>query len=120
MGLWAVILEETGEFIGQCGLTIQDCFGEKVIEVGYLFERAHWHHGYALEAAMACRDYAFREYNAGEVFSIIRDTNAPSVRVALRNGMQPRGSFVKHYRGIDMPHIVYSIRRDEWSKFITP
>lgn len=36
-GLWAVILKETGEFIGQCGLTMQDCEGRQVLEVGYLF-----------------------------------------------------------------------------------
>ena len=119
-GLWAMVRKDTGEMIGQCGLTWQDAGGEQVLEVGYLLQRAHWHQGYATEAAVACRDYAFNVLHAPEVYSIIRDTNAPSVRVALRNGMQPRGSFVKHYRGIDMPHIVYSIRRDEWSKFITP
>ena len=34
-GLWAVILKESGELIGQCGLTMQDAaeFGE-VVEVG--------------------------------------------------------------------------------------
>lgn len=40
-GLWAVILKETGELIGQCGLTMQDGgnFG-RVLEVGYIFTGA--------------------------------------------------------------------------------
>ena len=33
-GLWAVILKETGEFIGQCGITMQDCNGTEVPEIG--------------------------------------------------------------------------------------
>lgn len=111
-GLWAVVLKSTGEMIGQCGVTLQDCLGRQVQEVGYLFQKAHWHRGYATEAAMACRDYAFSTLHAGEVFSIIRDTNTASRRVAQRNGMQVTGSFVKHYRGVDMPHLVFSVKRN--------
>lgn len=113
-GLWAVLLKETGEWIGQCGITMQDCGGKWVKEVGYLFERAYWHHGYATEAAVACRDYAFEQLGADEVYSIIRDTNTASQNVAKRNGMTVRGQFVKHYYNVDMPHLIYSIRRSEW------
>ena len=31
------------------------------------------------------------------------DTNIASQKVALRNGMNPIDSIVKHYRGVDMP-----------------
>lgn len=110
-GLWAVVMKETGEVIGQCGLTYQDADGVRVVEVGYLFQRAFWHRGYATEAARACRDYAFDQVGVDTVYSIIRDTNIPSQKVALRNGMKPEGSFVKRYRDIDMPHIVYAVSR---------
>ena len=112
-GLWAVILKEGGSFIGQCGLTMQEYGGERVVEVGYLFARAYWHRGYATEAARACRDYAFAELGVNEVFSLIRTTNEASKRVAVRNGMVPRGEFSKHYYGIDMPHIAHSVTRAE-------
>ncbi len=112
-GLWAVVLKQTGELVGQCGLTLQDWEGRTVPEVGYLFQKAHWHKGYATEAAIACRDYAFARLGMDEVFSIIRDTNIPSQNVAKRNGMRVRGQFVKHYYGMDMPHLVYSVRRGE-------
>lgn len=116
-GLWAVILKESDKMIGQCGLTIQECMGQKVIEVGYLFEKAYWHKGYATEAAVACRNYAFENLGVNEVFSIIRDNNTASRSVAIRNGMTERSSFVKHYYGIDMPHIVYSIKREEIKEY---
>lgn len=112
-GLWAVVLKETGEMIGQCGLTVQDCDGKDVVEVGYLFDRAFWHRGYATEAARACRDLAFGQLGVDEVFSIIRDNNSASQAVALRNGMTARGTIVKHYYGMDMPHIVFSVGREE-------
>jgi [ribosomal protein S5]-alanine N-acetyltransferase len=110
-GLWAVVLKETGEMIGQCGLTMQYWGAREVLEIGYLFKKKHWHHGYASEAAAVCRKYAFEKLGAEEVFSIIRDTNTASQNVAKRNGMALAGSFVKHYRGVDMPHVVYSVRR---------
>lgn len=114
-GLWAVICKETGELIGQCGLTWQDWNGRQVLEVGYLFRRDAWGRGYATEAAVACRNYAFETLNAPEVFSIIRDSNLPSRRVAERNGMAAVGRQVKHYYGMDMPHLVYRIGREEWA-----
>ena len=46
LGLWAVVLRETGRMIGQCGLTWQEADGRTVLEVGYLFSQAYWHRGY--------------------------------------------------------------------------
>lgn len=110
-GLWAVILKETKEFIGQCGLTMQDYKNEQVLEVGYLFQKSFWHRGYATEAAQACKEYAFSKLGAEEVYSIIRDTNLPSQKVALRNKMTLCGKVVKHYYNMDMPHLVFSVKR---------
>ena len=103
-GLWAVVLKETGEVIGQCGLTMQPWKNEEVLEIGYLFQRQFWHNGYATEAAAACKKYAFEVLKADEVCSIIRDTNIPSQKVAERNGMTKADEWTKHYRGVDMPH----------------
>lgn len=112
-GLWLVVLKDTDEVIGQCGLTMQDCNGKQVLEIGYLFQKAYWHKGYATETAVACKKYAFETLKAKEVFSIIRDNNIPSQKVAKRNGMKVVDQFVKHYYGMDMPHFVFSIKCDE-------
>ncbi len=110
-GLWAVVLKETDEMIGQCGLTMQNFKEDKLLEIGYLFLKEHWHHGYASEAAIACRAYAFDKLNANEVYSIIRDTNIPSQNVAIRNGMTCIDHFTKHYRGFDMPHLLFCVKK---------
>ena len=112
-GLWAAVLKETGEMIGQCGLTMQPWRDGQVLEIGYLFRRAFWHRGYAVEAAAACRRYAFETLGAEEVCSIVRDTNTASQNVALRNGMRRRDQWTKRYRGVDMPHYRYVACRGE-------
>ena len=87
--------------------------GAEVLEIGYLFQRDCWHRGYATEAARACKAYAFDTLGAAEASSLIRDANLPSQRVALRNGMTPRDTMVKHYRGVEMPHTRYAVSRTE-------
>lgn len=110
-GLWAAVLKDGGEMIGQCGITYQDLGNERVPETGYLFQKKFWHSGYATEAAQACNRYAFDVLGMAEIYSIIRDNNLPSRKVAERNGMEICGSITKHYYGIDMPHVVYRLKR---------
>lgn len=112
-GLWAVVLKESGDMIGQCGVTMQTTPQGEVPEIGYLFEKAHWRKGYAIEAARAAKEYAFNVLKFDEVFTIIRDNNIPSQNVAKRNGMTERGRLTKHYWGMDMPHILFSVKKDE-------
>lgn len=116
-GLWAVVLKETDEMIGQCGLTMQDFKEKQVLEIGYLFQRQFWHKGYASEAAEGSKQYAFDVLNEVEVYSIIRDINTASMNVAIRCGMTIRGRIVKHYYGVDMPHYVFSVKNP--TKLIT-
>ena len=110
-GLWAAVRKTGDELIGQCGLTMQPWKGREVLEIGYLFQRSYWHQGAAMESASACTESAFRMLHASEVCSIIRDTNIPSQNVALRNGMAAADCWVKHYRGVDMPHNRYVVGR---------
>ena len=112
-GLWAVILKNTNEFIGQCGITVQDIGARQILEIGYLFRKDFWHKGYATESAVRCKEYAFEELKAEEVYSIIRDNNIMSQRVAERNGMKPVGTIIKHYYGMDMKHIIYRSGKDD-------
>ncbi len=110
-GLWAVVLKETGEMIGQCGLTLQPWADGQVLELGYLFARDHWHRGYATEAALACMDYAFTHLEADSVCSIIRDTHVASRRVAERCGMQAVEQEAKVFRDVEMTFVLYRAAR---------
>ena len=53
------------------------------------------------------KEYAFTKFHAPWVFSIIRDNNAASIKVAERNGMIKTGVIVKQYYHMDMRHFVY-------------
>lgn len=110
-GLWAVTLRSTGTMIGQCGITIQNIMDTDVPEVGYLFNREHWHQGFAIESAAACRDFAFDALNVERLWCQVRDTNIASMNVAIRLGMTVRGRFIKEYRGASMPHYAFSMDR---------
>jgi len=111
-GLWAVVLKETNEILGQCGLTIQDLNGNEYLEIGYLFKKKHWHKGYAVEAAMGCKKYAFEKLNAEKVYSIIRDTNIASQNVAKRIGMEISEIIYKLYYNMEIKHYIYEVKKD--------
>jgi RimJ/RimL family protein N-acetyltransferase len=59
----------------------------------------------------AWNGYAFRTLDADEVYATVRDTNLKSMNVAIRCGMTVRRRFTKHYRGLDMAHLAFSVRR---------
>jgi len=113
VGLWAAVLKETGEMIGLGGLIVQDCDGEQVLEIGYFLQKAHWHRGYATEAAIACKHYAFGALGAEEVCSIIREDNYASQNVARRNGMAVRKRYIKNNGyNTGVPHLVFSVKNE--------
>ena len=114
-GLWAAVDRRTSQMVGQAGITIQDCQGVSVPEVGYLLKKRFWHQGYAREAALACRDYAFARLKMEKVYSIIKTDNFPSIRVAKAMGMEPVKEFDARYFNGPVRHILYGV---EISKII--
>ena len=110
-GMWAIVPEGSQQPIGQCGLHRLSYDGRDVIEISYQLQKAFWHNGYATQAVAACKDYALNTLGAQEVFCFIREDNLPSLRVAQRNGMWEVGDIVRHYRGLDLAHKVYSLKK---------
>jgi [ribosomal protein S5]-alanine N-acetyltransferase len=110
-GLWAMVLKQTGELMGDCGLTLQDVDGANEMEIGYHVRRDLWRQGLATEAAGACRDHGFTAFALERLVSIIRVENTPSRRVAEKNGM----SLWKEVMRAGFPHVVYAIRRECWA-----
>jgi len=86
-GMNALIEKSSGKLIGHAGLLIQQVDGQKEMEVAYSLLPAFWGKGYATEAALKCRNYAFENNFSESLISIISITNTPSIAVALRNGM---------------------------------
>ena len=86
-GLMALEEKETGNLIGLCGLLIQEIDGEQVIEIGYHILPSKRRRGYASEAAIKCKEYAFNNKLCTTVVSIIHKDNNNSKKVARNNGM---------------------------------
>src|SRR5262249_25416741 len=86
-GQWAVVRKDDGAFVGRCGLIMQHIDGVDEVEVGYAPGGEHWGRGYAAEAAVASRDWAFRTLGVPHVISLIHPDNHRSIAVAKRNGM---------------------------------
>ena len=110
-GLWAVVLKETGEMIGDCGVTLQNIDGETLPEIGYHIHKKHWRKGYAKEAARAVRDWAFRNTGYGALYSYMKYTNAASQATAGANGMKKIKEYPDPKNTISC---AYAITRDEW------
>ena len=111
-GLWAVIHKETNDFLGQCGLTIQNLNDREYLEIGYLFKKKYWHKGYAAEAALGCKKYAFEILKAEKVYSVIRDNNIQSQNVAKKIGMEKTDEIIKHYCNMNIPHYIFSTAKE--------
>ena len=112
-GLWAMILKETGGFIGDCGLTLQNIDGEMLPEIGYHVHKKYWRHGFAKEAARAVRDWAFLNTDYNALYSYMNHTNEGSWRTAMANGMKK----VKEYHDSENTvSCVYAITREEWEQ----
>lgn len=108
-GLWAVILKNTDEMIGQAGLTMQPYKDTEVLEIGYLLKERFWHYGYASEAANGCKKYAFEQLNRDKVYSIIKSDNYSSMKVAKSMGMKKEDEFMTQYYNGKMLHYLYSV-----------
>ena len=109
-GLWAVCLTETGEMIGDCGLTMQLIGDQIKPEIGYHIRADHQRKGYATEAAIAVRDWTFRNTPFNMVYSYMKHTNEPSARTAMAYGCKQVDEFADEVNGITK---VFAISREE-------
>ena len=110
-GLWAVCLKDTGELIGDCGLTMQDINGMIRPEIGYHIRADHQRKGYAKEAARVVRDLAFESTPFNVIYSYMKYTNTPSAMTAKAYGCKQVDEFEDNVNGITK---VFAVTRGEW------
>lgn len=110
-GLWAVCLKETGEMIGDCGLTMQLINGQIKPEIGYHIRGDKQRKGYAKEAAITVRDWAFRNTTFNVIYSYMKHTNEASSKTAISYGCKQVDEFKDEDNEITK---VFAITRDEW------
>ena len=112
-GLWAVCLKETGEMIGDCGLTMQLINGQIKPEIGYHIRADKQKNGFAKEAAIAVRDWTFNNTSFNVVYSYMKHTNEPSYKTAISYGCKQVDEFSDDVNEITK---VFAITREEWTK----
>lgn len=112
-GLWAVCLKETGEMIGDCGLTMQLINGQIKPEIGYHIRKDQQRRGYAKEAAAAVRDWTFNNTPFRIIYSYMKYTNIPSSSTAVSWGCRLVDEFRDDVNEITK---VFAISREEWSR----
>ena len=93
-GLWAVCRKDTGEMIGDCGLTMQIINGQIRPEIGYHLCADHQRQGFATEAARAVRDWTWQNTPFRAVYSYMKAENIPSIRTAMAYGCEYAGEFM--------------------------
>lgn len=86
----------TNKPVGMIGLLTQEVDGISELENGYHLLPSAWGHGYATEAAVACREFAREKALASSVISLIDHDNFKSQAVAKRNGMHHEKDTVHH------------------------
>ncbi len=114
-GLWAVCLKETGEMIGDCGLTLQLIDGRIKPEIGYHIRANKQRNGYAKEAAIAVRDWTFNNTPFQIVYSYMKYTNEPSVKTAISYGCKQVDEYKDDENEITK---VFAISKDQWADLI--
>jgi RimJ/RimL family protein N-acetyltransferase len=108
-GFGQFVVEHEGTVIGRVGFlvwnpdtwetgTLKELGDDAAVELGWLLAQEHWGKGFAVEAAAAARDYAWRELRLERLISLIAPGNDRSTRVAEKLGAR----------------YVRDVGRDEW------
>jgi ribosomal-protein-alanine N-acetyltransferase len=83
-GLNLVVLKETGESIGICGLIKRDTLDD--VDIGYAFLPRYWSKGYAVESALAVKKFARNVIGLNRLVAIVDPANARSIHLLEKIG----------------------------------
>ncbi len=78
--------KDDGAFVGRAGFGTHG--PENTPELGYAILKSEWRKGYATEAAIAIRDWLFRETNHDFCWGFAYSANKPSIKILRSIGME--------------------------------
>ncbi|MFC4558335.1 GNAT family N-acetyltransferase [Virgibacillus kekensis] len=115
-GLYAVVTNDTNEFIGFIGFhraTFEADFNP-CVEIGFRLKKEAWGKGFATEGARACLEYGFAELGFNKIYSFTAKINAPSQNVMKKIGLQFEREF--NHPNVDPEsklyrHVLYKTER---------
>jgi RimJ/RimL family protein N-acetyltransferase len=85
-GMYVLVLRETGEAVGTCGLIRRE--GLEDVDIGFAMLPRHRGAGLALEAARAVLGYAAGALGMDRVVAIVSEANHRSIRILEAIGMR--------------------------------
>ena len=117
----AVCLKESGKLIGNLYLGVREY---ETLELGYVFNAAYWHQGYAVESARAAIDYAFANGATRRIVAMCNPKNTSSWHLMERLHMRREGHLRQsiyfevdeNQRPIWIDTFVYAVLASEWGK----
>jgi len=83
-GLYLIVLKESNESIGMCGLIKREALED--VDVGYAFLPRYWSKGYAIESVLGVMEYAKNIVHLKRVVAIVDPNNQGSIRVLEKAG----------------------------------
>ncbi len=110
LGLYALILRDTGAFAGECGFfSVPEC-PERFLR--YALLPRYWGRGLAREAAAAVLDQGFGPFALRRILSVVEQRNGASHRI-----MEALGFRIDHDRVTAKGRIfVYALAAEDWAK----
>ena len=109
LGLYALILKDSGAFVGECGF-----FSAERPEyfLRYALLRPHWGRGLAREATVAVLDQGFGPFALRRVLSVVEQRNDASHRI-----MEALGFRLDHDKVTPKGRIfIYALTAEDWAE----
>ena len=111
-GRHAVILKETGEYIGFNGLKYVPELDE--VDIGWRLKHKFWRQGYAYESALPCIDFAFNDLDLDRIVSLAKVDNVASTSLMKKLGF----TYEKEVNIYDEDAVYYALNKSDWLKTI--
>lgn len=93
-GRWTILLRETNEYVGWCGLSYT--VDTKETDLGFRLLKKNWNKGFATEAAENCLMYGFQQLALKKIIGRAMKDNKASIRILEKIGMTFEKKFEAH------------------------
>ena len=114
----AVVLRETEQLIGECGLFMRDEEDLTVAGIGYAFQQEIWGRGYATETVQALLQFGFSKLHLTKIEADCNPANMASWRVLEKVGMVRTATLEESSNQRKDTGFRYSIRTDQWAGYV--
>jgi len=117
---FAIVLKDTGEYIGGCGINTVDWKNSHAC-VGIFLGKKFWSKGYGTDAMKVLVNFIFSQMNINKVYLYVYSFNKRAIRSYEKCGFKIEGRLREHIFRDGKYHDEYimSILRNEWKELYT-